>query len=48
MTHAPQFWADNLPLEMRQSFWFWVNEWQVSGETAYHWTLRGDQLVCRA
>jgi hypothetical protein len=36
MTHAPKFWADKLPADMRAEFWSLVNDYGFSGETAYH------------
>ena len=34
MTHAPKFWADKLPDNLRSTFWDMINH-GYTGETAY-------------
>ena len=44
MTHAPKFWADKLPEELRAYFWQLVNApsgYAFGGETAYYLALEG-------
>ena len=34
MTHAPKFWAEKLPKDLKGAFWALIN-FGFSGETAY-------------
>lgn len=42
MTHADTFWADKLStVDQKAAFWYWVDHWKFSGESAFNKVTRG-------